>query len=232
MTATEQRPESPRLPQRLARVRTDVLTAALLGVVSVTTTFSSFAASEFDERAAASIASAERTTVDAASAYQTAFTVYNRDLEVFSELVRSDPDLAAFDDARTQDELDAAATDRDLLLYILASPAFRSAYTEWVAAQQEGSDMSVFDDPDYATETYAQQATLLDEAQTLRDEAKADAALSDTMTHSTLIYAISLFLFGVAGVNRDRRVALGVIAFGFAVFVGGLLLSVPVALQL
>ena len=219
-------------PQRLSRVRTDVLTAALLGIVSVATTFSSFAASEFDERAAAQLALAERTTIDAASAYQAAFTVYNRDLEVFSELVRSDPDLAAFNDSRTPEELDAAATERDLLLYILGSPAFRPAYGEWVAAQQEGSDLSVFDDPDYATETYAKQTELLDRAETLRADASAHAALSDTMTHSTLIYAIALFLLGVAGVNRDRRVALGVIAFGLAVFIGGVVVSLPVALQL
>src|SRR5690606_28107924 len=154
------------------------------------------AAAEFDDRAAGQVSLAERTTIDAASAYQAAFTVYNRDLEVFSELVRSDPDLAAFDDQRTPEELEAAATERDLLLYILGSPAFTPAYAKWVESQSAGSDRCVFDDPDYQAETYAEQNALLDQAQELRTAAKADGALSDTMTHSTLVYAIALFLFG------------------------------------
>ncbi|MCU1440112.1 MAG: hypothetical protein JWP85_1109 [Rhodoglobus sp.] len=224
--------EGGRAPKRFARFRSDALTAALLGLVSVATAFSSFAASEFDDRASSSAALAERTTIDAASAYQAAFIIYNRDLEVFSELVRTDPQLAAFDDPRTPAELDAAATTRDLLLYILGSPAFSSAYSEWVLAQREGSDRSVFDDPEYAAETYAEQAALLERAQELRAHAEADASLSDTMTHSTLVYAIALFLLGVAGVSRDRRIALGITAFGVAVFIVGLVLSVPVALQL
>jgi hypothetical protein len=223
---------SARSPGPIAGLHIDVLTAVLLGLVSVATAFSSFAASEFDERAAASVSLAERTTIDAASAYQAAFIVYNRDLEVFSELVRTDPELAAFDDPRTQAELDAAAGDRDLLIYILGSRAFSSAYFEWVEAQRDGSDRSVFDDPEYAAEIYAEQAALLGEAEELRLDARANAAQSDTMTHSTLVYAIALFLFGIAGVNRQRRVALGITALGVIVFVAGILISVPVALGL
>ena len=227
-SATDRSNERP----RLGRLGLEVLTAVLLGLVAVATAFASFAASEFDDRAAGDIALAERSNIDAASAYQAAFIVYNRDLEVFSELLRLDPALAPINDPRTQAELDAAATERDLLIYVLGSPAFGSAYGEWVEAQREGSDLSVFDNPDYSTETYAKQAALLKQAELYRLDARGNASLSNTMTHSTLIYAIALFLFGVAGVNRNRPVTLGLSALGVVVFATGIAISIPAAMQL
>lgn len=172
----------------------------------------------------------ERRTIESASAYQAAFIEYGRDVELFSQLLRLDPRLAAFDDSRSAAELDRDANEAGRLYYVLGSDPFQAAYLRWLESQLAGSDLSVFDDPDYQAELYAVQRSLEADAAEAREQAGAIGARSDIMTQSTLVYAIALFLLGIAGINRNRRISLALAIFGSAVFVAGGLTTLSVLL--
>ena len=101
---------------------------------------------------------------------------------------------------------------------------FTEAWTAW-ADGGFTSAANPLDDPSYvvardgAFTSYGYTSTVLGDAGGVLK------GRSGFLTQAALIYTLSLFLFGISGVNRLRAVRGTVVGLGVAVFLGGILLA-------
>lgn len=193
----------------------EIVTAILLGLVSVATAFGAYQASVWAEQ----------------SARYASVSQQLRDRNLTEALTTQ---LIYKDDARRM--LDAIAYNQEAILYperideitaqqrVLidsATPQLGAAWDAWVAA---GYDEALF--PITAA---AYEAALFAPPQSMQyasyeADLLADAVgeKSDSLTAAAVVFAFALFLLGVAGVNPGVRLVFGLVVGAAALFVGGL----------
>jgi hypothetical protein len=198
----------------------DIITAVLLGLVSVVTAIGAVQAAGWD----AAAAEFERDSSDARSvsinqSVQADFAQRN-DLEAsvtargFAEqrVGETDPLELALLDNRTQAALSSTTS------------GFSDA---WFAWQARGFDPTTdpIDDPDYLVsrdgfyQSYGVVGAVLD------DLSKQTQARSSVLAQAALIQALALFLIGIAGVNRVRAVRIAILSLGALVFLVGVVVA-------
>ncbi|MCY7411464.1 MAG: hypothetical protein LH471_00210 [Salinibacterium sp.] len=197
----------------------DVATGVMLGVISVTTALGAW-------QAAVWTLDAEQYLSDSADARsvsvnQAVLADYNRRLDLestvdarrFRELANlSEPAEALILEFKVQAEIG------------LATPSLAEAWGAWAEAGFSDAQNPV-DDPLYLAElvkrpdSYAYASTVMAGASELR------RAQSGVLAQAALIQALALFLFGIAGVNRQQSVRSWVIVFGTVAFLAGVALA-------
>jgi hypothetical protein len=224
---TETAPASrnePRLGRLLSNV--ELLTAILLGVVSVTTAYASFQAALYDGETAKQFTEGQNSQTEAESLYLEANQQYIRDVQLWDKMTElsiemdSVPSLAA-----------VAQLKYDTLLFTSVSEDLNAAIT-WSAEQNAANPAeftSPFDSEDYVKTLYADWAEEDDKSiAAFAAGDKADKS-GDVLTLTTVLMAISLFLLGVAAVARQLRVqailiGVSMVIYGVAVV---MMLGVP-----
>lgn len=199
----------------------DVLTAVLLGVVSLTTALGAWQSSEWTLQAdqyAESAADARDVSITFGVALQS-------DTRRDTDAVLQARKYALLEDAAIAagDPRAAAYTGVMVGNYLgrIISDGIREAFAEWRAAGFP-ADASPLDDPIY-------QANLRAEADSYQVAAGIAAGLKDTYEQKAEIFAqgavidaLALFLLGVAGINRLRAARFATLLLGLAAFVGSL----------
>jgi hypothetical protein len=213
-------------------LRLEVITAILLGLGSVATAFSAFEAAIYDDKAGGHTAQAERLTIESAAEFQASQITYGRDVQSFSQALIVDPTFAADGGAGlSSEQRDAREAEAARLVYVLGSPAFQTAYWGWVDRQAtEGGDISPLSDAAYLESVGASSAALADQAVAARKNASVQSGMADTVSQASLIYAIALFLLGIAGVNRHWGTQLALVSLGGVVLAAGAALAATVPL--
>lgn len=197
----------------------EIVTAVMLGLVSVTTALGAWQASTWSQQAADLLQDAQ----DA------------RDVSV-SQAVLADyarrGDTEASLAARTYDAQAAEAVDLDRLFYLTkvdieltkATPGFADIWHEWQAAGFP-ADVDPLRDETYLELRDGWYQSYSHTALVAGDLASRTGAKSGILAQAALIQALALFLFGIAGVNRLAAVRAGVLGLGVVVFLAGLALA-------
>ncbi len=197
----------------------DVVTAVMLGVISVATALGAW-------QSAIWTSSADQYLDDAADARavsvnQAVIADYSRRLDLESTV-----------NARRYSELAAVSEAEQAIVYEFrvqselgrASAGLAEAWEEWSASGFSDSENPI-DDPLYRAETskstdsYGYVSTTLAVA---ADERRGQSAI---LAQAALVQALALFLFGIAAANRQLRVRASVMGFGAAAFIVGLALA-------
>lgn len=213
---------APRLNRLFSNV--ELLTAVLLGLVSVSTAYVSFQAALYDGETAKRFSEGQNLQTEAESLYLEANQTYVRDVQLWDRMTELSIEMEGPDAATAQ-------LKYDTLLFTSVSDRLNQAII-W-SAEQNAADPSTFHSPfdseDYQGALYGAWAET-DEASTEAFAAgdAADAS-GDKLTLTTVLMAISLFLLGVGAVARRLSVQLVLIGVSTAIWLVSLVMagSVP-----
>ncbi len=200
--------------------RLDVATAVMLGLVSVVTAIGAFQAAtwetrsqefERDARDARDVSVNQAVLADAST---------RADLEAATTAAAFARQLEATDDL-----LERAGLENRIQAALAATtPGFTDSWAQW---QASGFDPLArpTDDPDYQVQRdgyHQSYAVAGDELDRLSNELEDRAGV---LAQASLVQALALFLFGIAGVNNVIFVRIGMLGLGTVAFIGGILVA-------
>ncbi len=226
--STEPPPRRSRNEPRLGRLLSNVelVTAILLGVVTVTTAYASFQASLYDGETAKQFSAGQNSQTEAESLYLEANQQYIRDVQLWDRMTELQIEI---DNAPEQAE--ASQLKYDTLLFTSVSPTLNEAIL-W-SAEQNAADPSTFTSPfeseDYQNALYGAWAAEDEKSIAAFEAGDLADKRGDALTLTTVLMAISLFLLGVAAVARQLRVQLILIGVAMVIYLVslGMTFSVP-----
>jgi hypothetical protein len=211
---SRRRRNEPRLGRLLSNV--ELLTAILLGVVSVTTAYASFQASLYDGETARQLSIGQNAQTEAESLYLEANQRYIRDVQLWDRMTELSLEMGDADPARAE----IAQAQFQTLEFQSVSDNL-SAAIDWSNTQNDANPdeyASPFDSEDYQNALYGAWAVEDDKSAAAFDAADVADSRGDELTLTTVLMAISLFLLGVAAVARQLRVQLILIGVAMAVY--------------
>lgn len=194
----------------------EIVTAVMLGLVSVVTALGAWQAAVWNSIA-------DEYAEDAADA---------RDVSI-SQTVLADYALrldteSSANAARYQDLVAGVDPQADALNLIKVqtqlartTPGLAQSWEEWSASGFAAEENPIAD-PAYIVELRKLPDSYAYVSQALSTAADTQHSKSGILAQASLVQALALFLFGIAGVNRLVPVRAGVLALGIAVFLGGL----------
>jgi hypothetical protein len=201
----------------------DVLTAILLGVVSLTTALGAWQASIWSREAALhGMNSADARDVSIASAIAWQF-----DTRLDTAALLQARKYALLEDEAIADQDAQASAFYNVMTtsYVqrMVSDSLVEAFTEW-RADGFPADESPIDDSGYLAEQRASSDAYALAAGMAADVKGGFEQKAAIFTQAALINALALFLFGVAGINRLRTARFWTLVLGATAFLGALLL--------
>jgi hypothetical protein len=200
------------------RVVLEVITAVLLGLVSVGTTYAAYQATVLGQQASdlesISTQLRDRNLTELLSS-QLAFTDDGRRVTAAfalqGELV-----------IRPENAAEVAAQQQALVA--AASPALRDAWDIWASADFAVEKLPLTD-PDYTVALYALPQSLQYASAVTDRMVERLTARSLTLTSAAVVFAIALFLLGVAGVLSAARAVIPLISVGALLLVIGAIVT-------
>ena len=222
--ATRRRRNEPRLGRLLSNV--ELVTAILLGVVSVTTAYASFQAALYDGETAKQFTMGQNSQTEAESLYLEANQQYIRDVQLWDRMTELSIEMGDQDPARAA----IAQAQFQTLEFQSVSETLSSAI-DWSNEQNDANPdeyASPFDSEDYQNALYGAWAE--EDDNSIAAFAAGDVAdkHGDTLTLTTVLMAISLFLLGVAAVARQLRVQFILIGVSMVIYVVALWMMIGV----
>jgi hypothetical protein len=213
----------PRLGRLLSNV--ELVTAILLGVVSVTTAYASFQASLYDGETTKQFSAGQNSQTEAESLYLEANQQYIRDVQLWDRMTELQIEID-----NVPEQAEASQLKYDTLLFTSVSETLNEAIA-W-SAGQNAADASTFTSPfeseDYQDALYGAWAE--EDGTSVAAFEAGDIAdkNGDALTLTTVMMAISLFLLGVAAVARQLRVQLILIGVALVIYVVSLVMTFSV----
>ncbi len=185
-----------------SRDRLEIVVAILLGLAAIVTAWCSFQASQLDGIVQSSRAEGIREADAASQSYNSAISADIRDQTLFLEFAKA-----------------AQADDEETALYILEtlmSPELAAAVNWWSSQPDDSGFDSPFvkENPEWSNALYEEAAAFDESSQAYFDAAERADRDADDFEVLTVILALSLFFFGVAGLSRQRRVMIGLSTVG------------------
>lgn len=187
--------------------RMEIVIAILLGIAAIVTAWCSFQASQLGDVVQKSFSEGIREADAASQAYNTAIANDISDQTLFLEFAKA-----------------AQADDEDTALYVLEtlmSPELNAAVQWWVDQPEDSGFDSPFveENPEWSNALYEEAAALDESSQAYFDLAESTDNTADEFDLLTVILTIALFFLGIAGLSRQRKVMIGLSAFGSAIIV-------------
>jgi hypothetical protein len=195
--------------------RLELWIAGLLGVVAIITAFATYKAVLEDGDTLASFNEGVRINDNATAQDAEGTQQYTTDQAIYLEYIKSE----------VSEESDVAKYFRETLF----SPELEES-VKWV---EEGGDEAISpfqEDSPYTRPEWAEAEKLRGQTEKKFDEAATHDEDGDKYVLATVILSISLFLLGIAGVNRQYRVQQALTAVASVVLVAGLVQIATVAL--
>lgn len=215
-------------PRRISSLfgNVELTIVILLGIVSVVTAYASFQAALYGSKMDSFYAQSTRLTAEAESAYLEGNQQYVQDSATLARLFELSVDMEADDPIIAQ----LAAEKHELLTFIMVSDELAAAM-EWSNAENE-ADPDVYTPPQnddaYLAYLFGGWSELNDQATAATVAGDEANSFSDRLTLNTVLFAVSLFLLGVAAVLKSRRAQYALIGVSTAIFLGGLALTVTI----
>lgn len=196
----------------------DLLITILLGLAAITGAYAALKNEERDHEATVQFSQGIRNFDDAGQFYATGNVKYEQDQAVF----------LAFATAVHDDKADLAKYIQNQLMSAELKAGVKwfesSANTDSAHPKQSPFSKS---DPDYGIAQYDEADASTKESKANFVEARDLQSKADHYTLVEVILATALFLYGIAGVSRNRILKLGTLGAGAAIYVLsiGLLIS-------
>lgn len=187
--------------------RMEIVIAVLLGIAAIVTAWCSFQASQLGDVVQKSFSEGIREADAASQAYNTAISNDIRDQTLFLEFAKA-----------------AQANDEETALYVLEtlmSPELAAA-VDWWSSQPDDSGFDspfVDENPEWSNALYEEGAALDESSQAFFDAAEEADEDADAFDQLTVVLALALFFFGVAGLSRQRKVMIGLASVGTVIVV-------------
>lgn len=200
--------------------RLDVATAVMLGLVSVVTAVGAFQAAAWETRSQ----ELERDSGDARDVSVNQAVLANANTR--ADLEAATTAAVLWEQREASDDLfeRAGLENRIRAVLVATTPGFSDSWVQW---QESGFDPLArpTDDPDYLVlrdGLHQSYAVAGDELDRLSNEFEDRAGV---LAQASLIQALALFLFGIAGVNNVIFVRLGMLGLGTVAFIVGLIVA-------
>ncbi|MDQ4137851.1 MAG: hypothetical protein M3116_03255 [Actinomycetota bacterium] len=204
----------PRLGRLLSNV--ELVTAILLGVVSVTTAYASFQAALYDGETAKQFTLGQNHQTEAESLYLEANQQYIRDVQLWDRMTELSIEMGDQDPARA-----AIAQAQFQTLEFQSVSETLSAAIDWSNQQNDANPdeyVGPFRSEDYQNALYGAWAAEDDKSTAAFAAGDVADKHGDKLTLTTVLMAISLFLLGVAAVARQLRVQFILIGVSMVIY--------------
>jgi hypothetical protein len=209
-------PDAP-LKQGFLRSNIEVITAILLGLVSIATAYASFQSSLYNGEMTQSYTVGSNLATEAESLYLEGNQQYVQDSQLFDRLTDLQLDIENPDPA-----ISAAAQIKYDTIYFQSVSDDLDAAIQW-ADEQNAADPEVWWSPvqseDYRDALFGGYRDTKDEADATIARGDEANGLSDKLTLATVIMAIALFLLGISAVVRAYPVKVILGSFAVVIFV-------------
>lgn len=197
----------------------EIVTAVLLGLVSVTTALGAYQASVW--------------AMESADYRQAAVQMRDRNLTelLTSQLIFKQDGVKLYEAFTLESEAtvyperaDEVARKQEALLGSSSSPGF---YEQWLAWREAdyAQELAPITQADYEARLFAQPQSLQYGSYVANKLADEAGARSAQVAIASVIFAISLLLLGVAGVNASWKVAASLAGAAAVAYLGGLLFT-------
>jgi Tfp pilus assembly protein PilE len=219
-------PETRRLSSLFGNL--ELVIVVLLGIVSVVTAYASFQAALYGSKMDAFYADSTRVTAEAESAYLEGNQQYVQDSATVARLIELEIEAQSDDSALAA----LAAEKLEAFTFVAVSDELAAAIA-WSEAEN-AADPDTYTPPQnddaYLESLFGTWSTLNDEAAEATANGDAANSYGDRLTLNTVLFAVSLFLLGVAAVLQGRRAQYTLIGVSTVIFAVGLVLtaSIPV----
>jgi hypothetical protein len=178
----------------------EVVTAILLGLVSVATALGAYQASVWAGQASELGAVSQQLRDRNLSEALTSQLIFTDDGGKLLDLVGLDSEITLYPDREPQ-----LRREQDVLLES-SSPELADAWTTWVAAGYP-DDLVPMQTPEYEAALFAPAQSMQYVSFVTDRAAERVGEKSGQVTLAAVLFAIALLLLGVAGVNQSWRVA-------------------------
>jgi ferric-dicitrate binding protein FerR (iron transport regulator) len=200
------------------REKVELWSALLLAAATVATAYSAYEATRWSGVQATAFTEAGANRTESAKALSAGYSLVTIDAGLFTEWGSAFID----GDERLQDGIERRLFRRE----------FRPAFRAWLAQDPENnraSDKNPFTTDEYNVAELERSQKLERKATARFDEGREANQTSDNYVLATIFFAAVLFFAGIATKFSSDRVALGAMAFGTLVFLGGLarLITLP-----
>ena len=215
-------------PRRISSLfgNVELTIVILLGIVSVVTAYASFQAALYGSKMDSFYAQSTRLTAEAESAYLEGNQQYVQDSATLARLLELEVEMSASDPVIAQ-----LATEKHELLSFVSVSDELAAAIEWADAENE-ADPDFYTPPQnddaYLESLFGTWSALNDDAAKATQNGDEANTYGDRLTLNTVLFAVSLFLLGVAAVLKSRRAQYALIGVSTAIFLGGLALTVTI----
>ena len=200
---------------KTARELVEIVTAILLGLVSVATAFGAYQASVWAGQAGHYASVSQQLRDRNLTETLTTQLIYRDDARRMLDAIGFNQELILYP------ERAAAILEEQRVLVDSATPELGAAWDAWTAS---GFDESLFpiSAPSYEAALFAPPQSMQQASFAADQLADSVSAKADQVTLASVIFAFALFLLGVAGVNPGWRLAAGLVAGASVLFLGGL----------
>ena len=204
----------------------ELVIVVLLGIVSVVTAYASFQAALYGSMMDSYYAQSTRLTAEAESAYLEGNQQYVQDSATIARLLELEIESTSTDPAVAQ----VAMEQREALTFVAVSDDLTAAI-DWSDAEN-AADPNFYTPPQnneaYLEALFGGWAQLNEEAAEATALGDESNTFGDRLTLNTVLFAVSLFLLGVAAVLGSRRAQYVLMGISSAVFALGLALTVTI----
>ena len=219
---------APAEPRRISSLfgNVELVIVIMLGIVSVVTAYASFQAALYGSKMDSFYAQSTRLTAEAESAYLEGNQQFVQDSATLARLLELEVEMSATDPVIAQ----LATEKHELLSFVSVSDELAAAIA-WADAENE-ADPDFYTPPQnddaYLESLFGNWSVLNDEAADATQNGDEANTYGDRLTLNTVLFAVSLFLLGVAAVLKSRRAQYALIGVSTAIFLGGLALTVTI----
>lgn len=199
-----------------SRDRVELFAAILLGLAATLTAFAAYRASLVSDEVLKGYSDANETMQEGFDLLSAGDQISNFERTLFLQLV-----------------VERSAGNEDAADYLLAtmSPEMQAVIDVW-SNDPDDTIATPFDGeyPELAeiesAQIYAEGQALLDEAAEQREAAEDADAKSDIFELSTVLFAVTLFLAGVAALIKSRNVSYALLSLGTVVLIAGVMVLI------
>ena len=204
----------------------ELLVAILLGVTAVVTAYASWQSSLYGGNQATNYTKGTAVISEANSMYNEVAQTIAQDMDTWNKVSDLRVDLEFAKSKGDADEQERLQYKLDKTMYDNVGEGLAKAI-EWADAQTDYA--SPFEMEGYIDSYYTDAAAKYDEGQNLIEEGSKANSLGDKLGLVTVIFAVVLFLLGMAAFFNERRTRIILLAVSAAGFIFGtiLMLGVP-----
>lgn len=192
----------------------EVIAAVLLGLVSVATALGAYQSAVWAGQSADYALVSQQLRDRNLSEVLTTQLIFRDDSGKVFDLLALDTEELFY-----PDRADRIALDREVLLFS-ASPELAEAWQTWLDAGQP-DDLFPVTNPDYEAALFAGPQSMQYGSLVADVAAEAIGAKSLQVAVASVIFAIALFLLGVAGVNGSWRASAALVGIAAVAFTAG-----------